>query len=132
MKIATAARAQLVSDLQLASHTPSTPTGATLRLVWPDGPDGKPKPETEGVFELPEGTVVDEAAIPSYPPGYPPGTSTTAKQSDQVIDLRATDAGAFITTPPTCPAGGEWISHTTITYTDGTVDRATGVMPYHA
>ena len=125
MKIATAARAQLVSDLQLASHTPSTPTGATLRLVWPDGPDGKPKPETEGVFELPEGTVVNEAAIPTC-------TASDEEPSDQVIDLRATDAGAFITTPPTCPAGGEWISHTTITYTDGTVDRATGVTPCHA
>jgi hypothetical protein len=208
---AASARERLVSDLVLTSHTPGTPTGATLHLVWPDGPDGKPKPEAEGVFALPAGTVVDESAIPtctasdvemqalgeaacpegsrlgpgvttlisglgapfdpfvlddywfhgpgqivalywlhgtraptlkvnrveirgstfiarpSYPPGYPPGTNTTAKQSDQVVDAKVTEAGSFITTPPRCPRSRKWISHATVTYDDGSVDTATAV-----
>ncbi len=64
-------------------------------------------------------------AAPSLPPGYPPGTKTVPKQSDQTIDKRVSAAGAFITTPPTCPAGGRWIAHATVTYDDGSVDRAT-------
>ena len=57
---------KLVADLQMTSHTPGTPTGLTLHLVWPsNGPGGKPKPEVKGVFNLPAGTQIDESAVPS-------------------------------------------------------------------
>jgi hypothetical protein len=204
---------KLVADLQLTSHTPGTPTGATLHLVWPDGPNGKPKPEAKGVFTLPAGAAIDESAVPtctasdqqleaeggaacpdgsavgpgqvslltgfgspvdpillddewyhgpqqifglltphaapgpvvavnrvkivgasfvaapSLPPGYPPGTKTVPKQSDQAIHMIVNNGHAFMTTPPTCPANGKWVAHSEVTYDDGSVDRATSVTP---
>src|SRR5918998_5160530 len=59
-----AASDRLVADLKLTSHRPSQPTGATLHLVWPDGEDGKPKPEKVGIFRLPKGTRVNQSALP--------------------------------------------------------------------
>ena len=53
---------------QLTSHQPGTPTGATLHIVYPnDGPGGKPKPVSLGVYQFPSGTTVDEAAVPVCP-----------------------------------------------------------------
>jgi hypothetical protein len=67
-------------------------------------------------------------AAPSLPPGFPPTTKTVPKQSDQRIFKRVSSTGAsFITTPPTCPRSHKWISHATVTYDDGSVDRATSV-----
>src|SRR3954454_2686948 len=55
---------RLQATLRLTSSTPNTPSGGILNLVRPDGPDGKPKPEAVGVFELPEGTTINESAVP--------------------------------------------------------------------
>jgi hypothetical protein len=66
-------------------------------------------------------------AAPKLPPGFPPTTKTVPKQSDQRINKLVTSAGAFITTPPTCPRSHKWIAHATVTYDDGSVDRATSV-----
>jgi hypothetical protein len=50
---------------QLTSHQPGTPTGATLHIVYPnDGPGGKPKPVSLGVYGFPRGTTIDEGAVP--------------------------------------------------------------------
>src|SRR5947209_10826070 len=52
---------------QLTSHEPgtATATGATLHVVYPDdGPGGKPKPVSRGVYEFPAGTSIDESAVP--------------------------------------------------------------------
>ena len=207
------ASVKFVARLQLTSHRPNRPTGATLHIVWPsDGPGGKPKPEAKE-SSLPAGTKVNEKAVPtctasdtqlkaegsaacssatylgpgmatvitglgppvdpfglddrwfhapgaivavftargapgptltvnrveikgatfiarlSLPPGYPPGTKTVPKQSDQIIDRRVSSAGAFITTPPSCPKDGKWISRATSTYDDGSTDTATNVTP---
>ena len=55
-------------SLQLTSHKTGTPTGATLHIVYPnDGPGGKPKPVSLGVYQFPSGTTVDEAAVPVCP-----------------------------------------------------------------
>src|SRR5437764_770452 len=79
------AHEKLIADLQLTSHTPGTPTGLTLHLVWPDnGPDGRPKPEAKGVFTLPDGAQIDESAVP------------TCTASDTELEL---EGGAA------CPAG---------------------------
>ena len=52
--------------LQLTSHRPATPTGAVLHIVYPDdGPGGRPKPVSKGVYEFPAGTSINEAAIPT-------------------------------------------------------------------
>jgi hypothetical protein len=62
---AASADGKLDAKLQLTSHAPGTPTGAILNLIRPDGPDGKPKPEAVGVFQLPAGTTIDERAVPA-------------------------------------------------------------------
>ena len=55
-------------SLQLTSHKTGTPTGATLHIVYPnDGPGGKPKPVSLGVYQFPSGTTVDEAPVPVCP-----------------------------------------------------------------
>ncbi len=71
-------------------------------------------------------TIID---LPSLPPGYPPRTKTVAKQVDQEIIPVVTPAGAFMTTPSTCPASHVWIARLTITYEDGTIDTATSQTP---
>ena len=199
-------------SLELTSHTPGTPTGGKLHFVLPDGPDGKPLAEAEGVFQLPAGTVIDQKALPpctasdqelqatggatcppdsrlgpgqiwlqtglgspfdpfwvddywyygppgeiftlvrkhgtpgptlavsrariegatfiarpNFPPGYPPGTKTVLKESEQTIETRVTSAGSFLTTPPVCPRSRKWISRAKITYEDGSTDTATSV-----
>jgi hypothetical protein len=50
---------------QLTSHRPASATGAVLHIVYPDdGPGGKPKPVSKGVYEFPAGTRFDEGALP--------------------------------------------------------------------
>jgi hypothetical protein len=68
-------------------------------------------------------------ARPSLPAGYPPGTKTVPKQSDQTIDTMVNGGHAFITTPPTCPASRKWIAHSEVTYDDGSIEKATSVTP---
>jgi len=61
---ADASAAGLQAHLRLTSSAPNTPSGAMLNLIRPNGPDGKPKPEAVGVFRLPQGTTINEAAVP--------------------------------------------------------------------
>lgn len=58
------AGSQIQAKLRLTSSYPSTPTGVVLSLDRPDGPDGKPKTEAIGVFQLPPGTTVNQNAVP--------------------------------------------------------------------
>lgn len=61
-------------------------------------------------------------AIPSEP-GGPPDLSSNLKQIqfslDQVTARRGGRTVSYLTTPPTCPSSGLWVSHTTFTYSDG-------------
>ena len=207
-----AADTQLHATLRLTSSIPGTPTGAVLNLVRPDGQDGKPKTEAEGIFQLPVGTVINQKAVPpcpnddltwqveayaacpdSYlgngfaslytglgapidpigidehwyyapgqivalysahdhpypvlkigrvqikgasfdapldlPPGYPPGTKTSPKETDVTLQPYVGPHGAFITTPPTCPPDGAWITTVTLHYDDGTTDQVSDATP---
>lgn len=65
----------------------------------------------------------------SLPPGYPPGTKTAPKTTDQIIQMRTGPHGSFITTPPRCPPSRVWISHAKSIYDDGSSDSATTAMP---
>ncbi|HEX8742014.1 MAG TPA: hypothetical protein VF712_02665 [Thermoleophilaceae bacterium] len=56
--------AEFEATLRLTSSKPSGPTGALLNLTRPDEPNGKPKAETVGVFELPKGTRISHSAVP--------------------------------------------------------------------
>jgi hypothetical protein len=66
-------------------------------------------------------------ARPALPPGYPPGSKTAPKQSDQEILGVSTTRGAFLTTPPRCPRSGKWVSHAKMIFEDGTIERTTSV-----
>jgi hypothetical protein len=60
-----ASASRLELRFQLTSSQPGTATGAVLHLVYPnDGPGGKPKPVSKGVYTFPSGTTIDEGAIP--------------------------------------------------------------------
>jgi len=203
---------QLKATLRLTTSHPNTRTGAVLNLTRPDGPNGKPKTEAVGVFQLPPGTTVNLNAVPpclkddttlqvegpaacpqSYlgtgfaslytglgapvdpvgideqwyyapgqlvvlytlhgqrspilkvgrvqikgstftapldlPPGYPPGTKTSPKQTDVTINPYVGSHGAFITSPPTCPSDGKWITTVTLHYDDGSTDSVSDATP---
>ena len=209
---ARAADSQIQATLRLTSSIPGTPTGAVLNLVRPDGKDGKPKTEAEGIFQLPAGTVINQQAVPpcmndditwqveayaacpsshvgdgfaslytgvgapvdplgideqwyyapgeivalyslhghpypvvkighvkikgasfdaplDLPPGYPPGTKTAPKATDVTLQPYVGAHGAFITTPPTCPPDGRWITTVTLHYDDGTTDEVSDATP---
>jgi len=75
------AKQRLIADLKLTENRPGKPSGATLHIVWPDaGKSGKPKPEKIGVFHLPAGARVNEAAIP------------TCRASDEELRVRGGSA----------------------------------------
>jgi hypothetical protein len=71
-------------------------------------------------------TIIDR---PSLPPGYQPGTKTVAKEVSDEITPVSSAGQSFMTTPPSCPRSGHWISRLTITYEDGTVESATSATP---
>ncbi|HEX8648243.1 MAG TPA: hypothetical protein VF715_15220 [Thermoleophilaceae bacterium] len=52
------------AKLRLTSAQPGSPSGAVLNLTRPDEPDGKPKAESLGVFQLPKGTRISHRAVP--------------------------------------------------------------------
>jgi hypothetical protein len=46
---------------------PATPTGVTIHITYPDGDGGKPRPLRTGAIEFPDGTRIDEGAVPTCP-----------------------------------------------------------------
>lgn len=201
------AGSQMQAKLRLTSSVPNSPTGVVLNLIRPDGADGKPKTEAEGIFTLPPGTTINQKAVPpcmnddvtwqveaysacpnSYigngfvslfsglgapvdplgideqwyyapgeivvlysfhdhpypvlkighvkivngasfdapldlPPGYPPGTKSAPGETDVTLQPYIGANGAFITTPPTCPPDGKWITTVRLRYDDGSIDN---------
>ena len=59
------------------------------------------------------------------PPGYPPGSKTSPKETDVALDRYVGPRGAFITTPRSCPRSRNWITTVFLTYDDHTTDRVT-------
>jgi len=63
------------------------------------------------------------------PPGYPPGTKTSPGETDVTLQPYVGSHGAFITSPPTCPADGRWITTVTLHYEDGSTDQVSDATP---
>src|SRR3954468_7192977 len=53
-------------QLDMASHTPGTPTALNLHIFFkdPDDPQAQPPPQRKIVIEAPEGSIIDSAAVP--------------------------------------------------------------------
>jgi hypothetical protein len=63
------------------------------------------------------------------PPGYPPGSKTSPKETEVTLNGYVSPRGSFITTPPTCPASGKWTTTVRLEYEDGSVDNVTDATP---
>ena len=63
------------------------------------------------------------------PPGYPPGTKTSPKDTDVAFDRYVGPNGAFITTPRTCPRSGRWVATVLLEYEDGSSERVKVAAP---
>jgi hypothetical protein len=61
-------------------------------------------------------------------PGTPPDGGA-AKSQRGVWEAKSSDAGNFLTTPPTCPQSGFWVNRITWTYRDGTEQTAESRSP---
>src|SRR3954447_23829815 len=57
-------------------------------------------------------------------PGSPPDGA--ADKSERAV---FNAVGGYLTTPPTCPASGEWTEHVTYTFRDGVKQTVSGAMP---
>ena len=202
---------EIQAKLRLTSSTPNTPTAGYLDLVRPVEENGKPKTETMGVFTLPAGTRIDQAAVPpcekddvqlrveghsacpeshvgtgfasvhsglgppvdpfvvaqqwyfapgelvalytkqgtrapiisigrvqirgtsfvaplDLPPGYPPGTKSSPGETQLSLGYIGRK-GSLLTTPPTCPPDGKWVSTVELTYEDGSKDVVRDTTP---
>jgi hypothetical protein len=69
------------------------------------------------------------AELSNLPPGWPPGTTMAPKETDLKINSYVGSRGAFLTTPPKCPASRKWITTVTLHYSDHTTDRLSDSTP---
>src|SRR4051794_36028292 len=53
-------------QLDMASHTPGTPTSLNLHIFYkdPKDPQAQPPPQRKIVIEAPEGSIIDSGAVP--------------------------------------------------------------------
>jgi hypothetical protein len=51
-------------EFSFTTSQPATPAGAAVQITYPDGQGGKPRPLRTGAIEFPDGTRIDEAAVP--------------------------------------------------------------------
>jgi hypothetical protein len=69
------------------------------------------------------GSRISASVSPS--PGGPPDWQSAVS----TVDLSFPAATHYITTPPTCPAGGRWVTTGTFTFADGTTQVVKGETP---
>lgn len=63
--------------------------------------------------------------VPPLPAAPPPDPFAAVKEVTNRLGARE----AYITTPPTCPAGGQWVITARFTYRDGVVETARSTTP---
>jgi hypothetical protein len=73
------------------------------------------------------GTNTIDLDVPLLP-GTPPDGAAAKRQLGR-WDVRTTPRGAYLTTPPTCPASGFWLNRATYTYRDGVTQTAESRSP---
>lgn len=76
--------------------------------------------------------IVGSSFVEDVPndPGGPPDGRTTARSFDDVLQPDNLPGRSFVTTPPACPPGGEWVSRLAIVWDDdGSTQSATSTTP---
>lgn len=69
-------------------------------------------------------------AHPPMTPGGPPDGESSVRSIDFQIPVRRGSGGrSLITTPPGCPAAGQWMTTATFGFKDGTTDTVTSASP---
>lgn len=63
------------------------------------------------------------------PPGYPPGTKTSPRETKVTIQPYIGPHGAFLTTPAVCPSSRKWITSVFLRYDDGSTDEVADATP---
>jgi hypothetical protein len=74
-----------------------------------------------------EGTTL--TAHPPMAPGGPPDGESAVRSIDFAIPVRSEAGRSLITTPPACPAGGEWVSRATFGFADGNAETVGSATP---
>jgi hypothetical protein len=54
-------------EFSFTTPQPASAAGASIHITYPDGDGEKPRPLRTGVIEFPEGTSIDEQAVPVCP-----------------------------------------------------------------
>lgn len=93
-------------------------------------PQGAPAPAA-GVDHL----TISGSTLTAHPPatpGGPPDNSTNIKRITFTVPPHGSGHGAYITTPPRCPASGHWRTVATFTFSDGTKNVVTADTPCEA
>jgi hypothetical protein len=68
-------------------------------------------------------------AHPPFAPGGPPEGETTVESIAYEFGPQTSGGRTLITTPPSCPAGGEWTSTATLGFADGSGETVASSMP---
>jgi hypothetical protein len=71
-------------------------------------------------------------AHPPKAPGGPPDGEIAVKSLDFGIPVRRAGGRSLITTPPYCPAAGQWTTSATFAFGDGSTDTVASQMPCNA
>jgi hypothetical protein len=145
----TATDAELMSLGRSACPAGSRVGGGSLVAITGFGPPFDPFPTDVTLFNSGDGVIelvqqagtnqtlaIDRATVsgnvyashPPRTPGGPPDGETVVRTIDFTLDGPAAGGRAFVTTPPSCPSGGAWISVGRFSF-DGAVDEATSPTP---
>jgi hypothetical protein len=86
----------------------------------------------DGGYIVIRGVITDNTLTIDFPPipGSPPEGG--ALKSERIVFSERSDqatGAAYLTTPPTCPASGQWVNTLTYTYRDGVTETVTSASP---
>lgn len=90
-------------------------------------------PGTGRTLAIDRGTFTAPNQLTNHPPsapGGPPDFQTSVSEADLAYErIRGANGRAFITTPPSCPQSGTWISRVSYSTADGRSYKATATTP---
>ena len=76
--------------------------------------------------------TIDGSRLTAHPPvapGGPPEGESSVRSLDFEVPVRTASGKSLITTPPSCPDGGQWVSNASFGFADGTSDTVASATP---